>query len=375
MNRPTVYLFGMIFIIGIAFSGYFIYTLQNEKADIKLTVYTYDSLLADPGYAFDRAFEKYAKLPNNSVQVVFLEDSGNIITRADIEKENPQADVLIGIDNANIGIAREKNILQAYKANGLDKLEDGLVDELAPDYLLTPYDYGVISLWYLNNKFAGSLNASKFNLSDLQNQTIANQLVVSNPALSSPGLGFLLHTIAVFGDKETGIDGVIDGDWEQFWSNITAKNYAKIVPSWGDAFDLLYTEESSRSMMVSYTTSPAYGNCLYNDNTTTSLLSNEGTGNNWGWRQIEGLGLVKNAPHEELGKKFIDWFIGDEVQSQIRLNQWMYPAVKSIQEPDCYDIVLPIDNIMPLNDYIPIEKLSANLDTWLDRWEKAVVLN
>ena len=151
-----------------------------------------------------------------------------------------------------------------------------------------------------------------------------------DPRLSSPGLGFLLHTIGIFGDEDSGIDGVIEGDWEAYWNELS-DNY-RLSASWGDAFNLLYTEEEGRPMMVSYTTSPAYGACLYDDPSSKSILSNE-LNTKWGWQQIEGIGLAKNAPHEQLAKEFIDWFITSEVQSQIYLNQWVYPAIESSGYP------------------------------------------
>ncbi len=365
MSKTIQYITGIVIIAILVMTSIYIFTSNDEP---KLTIYTYNSLLADPGFAYDRAFEVYAGLPSNSIKVVLLDDSAQIITRATTEKANPQADVLIGIDNANIGIARSNDILEAYEAKGLDALKDGLVEGLAPDHLLTPYDYGVISLWYLNNKFTGNINSTEFVLNDLLDQNIANQLVVENPSLSSPGLGFLLSTIAVFGDDETGVTGLIDGDWEQYWSDLSQN--AGLVPSWGDALDLLYTDESSKSMMVSYTSSPAYGNCIWADNSSSALLSTEGGDYN-GWQQIEGIGLVKNAPHKELAKEFIDWFISDELQTEIYKNQWMSPAKADITRPDCYDIVTPEEEINALNTQIPVQTLNDNLEDYLNRWELA----
>ena len=78
-----------------------------------------------------------------------------------------------------------------------------------------------------------------------------NQLIIQNPQLSSPGLGFLLSTIALFGDKEvTSLDS--NNEWDNFWRELSAST--TITSSWGDAIELLYTEEANKSIMVSYTT-------------------------------------------------------------------------------------------------------------------------
>lgn len=368
MSKTTVYALGAIIILGIVGTGFYIFSdLDDEQT---LVIYTYNSLLADPGYEFDRAFESYAGLPNGSVRVVLLDDSASIITTATAEKDNPIADVLIGIDNTGVFEARKNGILTPYQPKGSDLLLDGLVDGLASDYLLTPYDYGVISLWYLDS-LRGEIDSSNFVLQDLLDPELAKQTIIEDPRLSSPGMGFLLETIAIYGDPAAGVTGVVSGDWEAFWEELS--NNVRITPSWGEAIALLYNEGEDRSMMVSYTTSPAYGNCVYGNDSTSSLLSNEGAGHNWGWQQIEGLGLVNNAPHEDLGKEFIDWFISDEVQLQIYLNQWVYPAKTGIELPSCYSVVTPFDEITFLNDRIPIDVLEANLNDWLVRWELAIV--
>jgi thiamine transport system substrate-binding protein len=366
MNRIQAAVVAVIIIVGIGLTGFFIFTSLSDEST--LVIYTYDSLLADPGFAFDRAFEEYAGIKNGSVKIVYLSDAGSILNRAIAEKDSPVADVLIGIDNVLVEKARENNILTPYKPNNFGNIVDGLIQGLAPDYLLTPYDYGVISLWYLKDRLENSINVSNFTLNDLGQ--FASQTIVEDPRLSSPGLGFLLHTIAIYGDEDAGVTGVIDGDWEEFWADLI-KHDVRIVPSWGDAIALLYTPEEGRPMMVSYTSSPAYGSCLYDDNSTEAVLTHE-NGNNWGWQQIEGIGLVKNAKNEDLAKQFIDWFISEELQSQIHLNQWVYPAIKGIITPSCYSSTIPFDDISPLNGRIPVDILSENLNIWLDKWEIAV---
>lgn len=272
--------------------------------ETQLTIYTYDSLLADPGYAFDRAFEAHKGLPNNSVEVVLLSDAGSIVTRAASEKGDPVADVLIGIDNALVSQARDLDILTPYQPDGTENLLDGLVEGLADDFLLTPYDYGVISLWFLQNEFTSGIDTSSFSLEDILEDNLDSQLIVENPLLSSPGLGFLLSTIAMYGpdNTDTADGGLIEGDWVDYWRQLSVET--SLTSSWGDAISQLYTPEANKSMMVSYTTSPAYGACLFDDYTTTALLPSI-NGQLYGWQQIEGIGLVNGAPNAELAKDFI----------------------------------------------------------------------
>lgn len=334
----------------------------STAAEPKLVIYTYESLLADPGFDFVDAYATHAGIAKDSIQLVLLDDAGAIVSRAATEKANPKADVLIGIDNILVHKAREQEILTPYTPLGIDNLRDALVDELASDHLLTPYDYGVIGVWYDKTRFSG-FNQTDFTFDKLLQYQ--QSFILENPQLSSPGLGFLLWTLAMLGHED------ISGDsstWEAFWSNL--REQTELTSSWNDALTLFYTPEAERSMMVSYTSSPAYGLCLYNDSTTGVAISHTENGTATGWYQIEGLGLVNNAPHSEEGKDFIDWFITSDVQNEIYLNQWMYPALKNVQTPTCYtESTLSPDQIEPLNTKISQDKISTQLDSWLDQWE------
>lgn len=333
-----------------------------QSEDPLLTIYTYDSLLIDPGYDFIGNFSEHANIDPERIELVYLSDAGEIISRATLEKENPQADVLIGIDNALIHQAREQNILKPYQSSQLSNLRDGLVDNLAPDNLLTPYDYGVISLWHDDTRFSGF--EGEFTLQTLLDDEFQKQLIIQDPRLSSPGLGFLLWSIAELGYSDS---GELSSDWNEFWLDLNDNTL--LTNSWGDAINLFYTPEVNRSIMVSYTSSPAYGACLYEDYTTSATLTNTNEQEK-GWLQIEGLGLVNGATNEALAKQFIDWFVSEELQNQIYQNQWIYPAREGISIPECYlDSAISPEEITSYNDQIPTEDLELYVDDWIEEWE------
>ncbi|HRF97475.1 MAG TPA: ABC transporter substrate-binding protein, partial [Aggregatilineales bacterium] len=65
-------------------------------------------------------------------------------------------------------------------------------------------------------------------LLDLVDPRFEGQLVVQNPASSSPGLAFLLATIAVFGEEG-------DYTYLDFWSDL-ADNGVLAVAGWSEAY-------------------------------------------------------------------------------------------------------------------------------------------
>ncbi|MCE7741968.1 MAG: thiamine ABC transporter substrate-binding protein, partial [Candidatus Heimdallarchaeota archaeon] len=215
-------------------------------------------------------------------------------------------------------------------------------------------------------------------LDDILEYDLDKQLTVEDPTLSSPGLGFLLWTIAIYGDPEINFEGVLGQNWRDWWSE--AKSDLRIASSWGDAFSIYYTPEENRPMMVSYGTSPAYDVCHPdygvgegNPPPSAAVLSHENPTvlpyiRRNAWLQIEGIGLVNGAPHAVEAKKFIDWFLDKELQDNIPLNNWMYPANIHADIPTCFadNSISPTDL---LNDILTPDMIQNNLEDWLKDWE------
>ena len=347
-----------------------------HAADYELVIYTYESLLADPGYDFVEGFANYSGIAKEDIQLVLLDDANTIVTQAVLEKENPVADVLIGIDNVLIHTAKREGILKPYQPPALENVSLNLINNLDPEKYVVPYDYGIIALWYDNSR----MNATSYpilgnlTLDDIISENIDQKLVVEDPTLSSPGLGFLLWTIAVYGDPSINFEGLLDKDWRDWWKK--ASDNLRIAPSWGAAFDIYYSEEEERPMMVSYGTSPAYDVChpLWGvgqevDPPSTAIVSNE-LGKQNAWLQIEGLGLVNNSKNEANAKQFINWFLGTELQDQIPMNNWMYPANTYANISSCFlDNAIDPDDVDILNDMIPSSMLKENIDGWRTDWE------
>ena len=360
--------------------------------DYSLVIYTYESLLADPGYDFVGAYADYSGLSEDDINVVYMEDANSVMSKAILEKDNPSADVLIGLDNVLIHEAKDEGILEAYNSPELVNISSTLISNLDAEKYLLPYDYGIIALWFDVNRINFSTNPELeyMTLESLLLDDLDKKLIVQDPTLSSPGLGFLLWTIAVYGDPEIGFDGLLEKNWRDWWSE--SKRDLRITSSWNDAFSIYYTPEENRPIMVSYGTSPAYDVChpeygvgegnpppsaavVSHENPTllTVIIENA-------WLQIEGIGLVNDAPHNVEAKRFIDWFLSKELQDNIPLNNWMYPANTHADVPSCFtDNSIDPDGFLAgsgtkvaLNTILTPNIVKDNLDDWLSDWEAEV---
>ena len=114
---------------------------EQEDEDSELVVMTHDSF--DIGEDVIKAFEEA-----NEATVVIQEagDAGLALNRAILEKGNPSADLLYGIDNTYLGRALEEEIFDPYKSKNLDSVPDHLI--LDDTNHVTPIDYGYVNLNY-----------------------------------------------------------------------------------------------------------------------------------------------------------------------------------------------------------------------------------
>jgi len=331
----------VVIVLGGIIGGSIIYILlQSGTQEVQLTIYTYDSLFWDPYYDLEGNFSEFSGIPKKQINIIRLDDANAIVARLLIEKDQPQADVAIGIDNALIHLIENKSdIFELYTPENISQIDTNLIQNLDPDKYLTPYDYGIISLYYQNNVINSSTNPD----------------------------------IAVYGDPEINIDGLLTDNWRDWWR--TAKNSdMTITKSWGDAFDIFFEPSEGKPIMVSYGTSPAYGYCQWEDDSTSAVVTYENDTAN-AWFQIEGIGLVKNAPHKDNAKLFIDWFLGKELQSNLPEHQWMYPANTQAILSECFiQSAISPDEVNRLNDLISPALLSEHMSQWQDEWELIMVL-
>lgn len=342
--------------------------------DTQLHIYTYDSLLAEPFYDIKGNFTEYSGIVD--IKITKFPDANSILTTLMLDKAEGrnEADVVIGIDNALIhSIENISELLEPYTPTNISQINDTLIENLDPDHYLIPYDFGIIALWYQNQVVNSTTNPELINLTleTLLESDLLSMLIVENPKLSSPGLGFLLWTIAVYGDPLINFKGLLDDDWRNWWDK--SKSDIIITKSWGDAWTLFSETSEEKPIMVSYGTSPAYGFCQWADNTSSAVVTHENDTKN-AWLQIEGIGLVKNAPHKDNAKEFIDWFLGEELQSELPEHQWMYPANTEVNVSNCFkEASIAPSEVNPLNSLLPPAMLKKYLTQWQDQWEQVVV--
>ena len=361
----------IIVIAVIATAAYAVYYTPKSSGEKKIVIYTYESLLGwgkNPNETWDKVFGEFERTTGIKVEVVKFDDAGTALTKAieEYKAGRHYADIIIGIDNILVAKAKKAGILEKYTPSNINEINRKLIEALDPEGYVIPYDYGLIALVY-DTKYIPEQAMTNLTFQNLLTRTVdingkqvklVSTLVTEDPRKSSTGLGFLLWQIAVYKHYHL-------GNWTTWW----IKGNPKVVGSWGDAYDLF--DKGKYHIVVSYGTDPAYSMYFYNTTRYKAALV-EYNGKPVAWLQIEGIALLKDAPHKKYAEKFIDWFLGKQVQDLIPLNNWMYPANIKAKLPDVYKYAIDPSNVELANLYFAKGEVQSNLEQWLNQWFETI---
>lgn len=325
-------------------------TTPTERKN--LTVLTHDSFSISEELV--RQFET-----NNNATLTFVQggDTGSALNRlilTSIGSETPEADVFYGLDNTFLSRALEQDLFDSYQPEALVSVSDEF--KLDPSFKVVPIDYGDVCINYDKAFFAEKGLALPGTLQDLTKAEYKGLLVAQNPATSSPGLAFMLATIAEFGEE----------GWLEWWQAMK-ENQISIVSDWETAYYTNFSGSSGKGpqpMVVSYASSPAaeliYAETELTESPTASLV-----GPGMCWRQIEFAGILKNSPHRELAEKFIDFMLSKDFQEDVPMQMFVFPVLPDAQLPEEFVRASQIpESAGSLDSALIAEKR----DYWVNEW-------
>jgi thiamine transport system substrate-binding protein len=296
------------------------------------------------------AFEAQSGL---RVEVLRLGDAGSMVNRAVLTRRSPLGDVMFGIDNTFLGRGLENDLFIPYASPMLESVDEAFI--IDPEHRVTPIDFGDVCLNYDAAYFAANNLPLPTSLQDLTDPRYRGLLVVQNPATSSPGLAFLLTTVAVFGE-----DGYID-----FWSDLIA-NETLIASDWTDAYygQFSATGQGSYPLVVSYASSPP-AEVFFAETPPETPPTGAIIADNTCFRQIEFAGILNGTDNLEGAQQFIDFLLSVEFQSDMPLQMFVFPVNKDAVLPEVFVEYAQIpENPVTLDQRLIDEKR----DTWIQTW-------
>ncbi|MGB4595803.1 MAG: thiamine ABC transporter substrate-binding protein [Anaerolineaceae bacterium] len=323
----------------------------EPKEPQTLTVMTHDSFAVSKSLI--TAFESL-----NNVKITFVKggDAGSALNRLILSAASgsTSADVFYGIDNTFLSRALDQRLFETYQPPSLKDVSSDF--QLDSSYRVTPIDYGDVCINYDKQFFAEKNLPLPETLVQLQDPTYHEMLVVENPATSSPGLAFLLTTVATFGEA----------GWLDWWGAMK-ENGVVIVSDWETAYYTNFSGSSGRGpqpMVVSYASSPA-AELVYSDPKLDEAPTGSLTGENMCWRQIEFAGILKGTQNRALAEKFIDFLLSKDFQEDMPLQMFVYPVLNDAALPE--DFVKASQTPTKAATLGP-KLIAENRDAWVQAW-------
>lgn len=319
-----------------------------------LTVMTHDSFAIS-----EELIAQFEAEHGVSVNFVRAGDTGTALNQAILTKDNPIADVFFGVDNTFLTRALDEGLFIAYESPLLADIPDAF--KIDPGNFALPVDFGDVCINYDKAYFAAHNLPVPSSLEALTEPEYAGLLAVQNPATSSPGLAFLMATIAHFGE-----DGYLD-----YWAALK-DNGVVVVSNWETAYYTNFsgsTGQGPQPMVVSYGSSPAaeviFAETELDDSPTGSII-----GPNTCFRQIEFVGILNNAANPELAKTFVDFMLSVPFQEDIPLQMFVFPVNPQAALPEAFVAHVDIPE-QPAS--LPPELINANREAWINAWLEVVL--
>ncbi|MHB8112930.1 MAG: thiamine ABC transporter substrate-binding protein [Bellilinea sp.] len=319
-----------------------------------LRVMTHDSFLVSE--ALIAQFEQ-----ENNVKLSFLPsgDTGAALNKAILSKNAPLADVFYGVDNTFLSRALDEALFETYASPLLASIPAEFKLDVKDQAL--PVDYGDVCINYDKTYFAEKNLALPQSLEELTDPAYKGLLVVENPATSSPGLAFLLATVAHFG-----ADGYLD-----YWQQLK-DNGLVVVNDWETAYYTNFSGSSGRGpqpMVVSYASSPP-AEVIFAETPLTEAPTASIAAPGTCFRQIEFVGILAGTPQRALAEKFVDFMLSVPFQEDMPLQMFVYPVQPEAKLPEAF---VKYAQIPQQPAALAPEDISANRNAWIEAWTETVL--
>ena len=324
----------------------------SADAPTEVVLVTHDSFAVSKDVR--QAFERDSGL---KLRILQAGDAGTTLNQALLTAGKPQGDVLFGVDDSLLSRALAGDVLEPYRSDELDAVTPAFAP---PDERVTPIDRGDVCLNVDRSYFRSRDLAPPSTLAELALPRYRELLVVENPATSSPGLSFMLATIARFGERR----------WEEYWRKLRG-NGVRVVDGWEEAYTQQFSGASgspgTRPIVVSYATSPAaeviFAGKPLDESPTIAL--EDGC-----FRQLEYAGVLRGARNPDGARLLIDFMLSERFQADVPGSMFVYPVRRGVALPEAF-VEHAIVPAKPLS--LPPHEIATNRDRWIARWTDIVV--
>jgi thiamine transport system substrate-binding protein len=316
------------------------------------------TLLAHDSFAVSKSvLAAFTKETGVKVKLLQSGDAGQVVNQAILTKDHPVADVLFGVDNTFLSRALDEGIFEPYTPAALANVPQAF--QLDSTHHLTPIDHGDVCINFDKSWFAKEKLAVPKSLDDLTKPAYKGRLVVENPATSSPGLAFVLATIARYGDN----------GWRDYWAKLRS-NDVKVDDGWENAYDGDFTQGANQGtypLVVSYASSPPAAVYFSKPQPKTTPV---GTMLDSCFQQVEFAGVLKGTEHGAAARKLVDFMVSPRFQADVPLQMFVFPVRDGTPLPLVFTKFAEVAKD-PLS--LPAPEIGRNRDQWIEQWTATVL--
>jgi thiamine transport system substrate-binding protein len=277
-------------------------------------------------------------------------DAGQLTNKLVLTKDAPLADGVYGIDNTFASRAVDEGVLSSYAATGLPASAKPFQLPGEDADQLTPVDYSDVCVNVDDTWFAAKGIPAPTTLEDLTEPAYRDLFVTPGATTSSPGLAFLLATIAAEGEG-----------WQDYWKRLMA-NGTEVTSGWSDAYEVDFTAgggKGDRPIVTSYSSSPPFTIPEGKTEPTTHALLDTC------FRQVEYAGVLAGAKNPKGMQQFIDFMLEREFQSALPDNMYVYPVDSTVELPQSWATYAAV---APKPYHLDPAEISEHRADWLREW-------
>ena len=321
---------------------------STSASPTHVTLMTHDSFVVSEALKAE-----FTERTGIALDIVTAGDAGSMVAGAILAAGSPTADVMFGVDNTLESRALAAGVFEPYSATDAAALRPELAADTSGG-MLTPIDFGDVCVNIDDAYFADAGVPAPTTLDDLTKPEYRDLLVVEDPGTSSPGLAFLLATIARYGDG-----------WQDYWQKLKDNGVA-VSGSWTDAYTGQFTAgggNGDRPLVVSYATSPpaeiVYASDPKPTEPSTSVMT-DGC-----YRQVEYAGVLAGTPNVAGARAVVDWLLSSQVQADLPLSMFVFPARDGVPLPEVFT---KFAATVPAPLQLDPQTVTDGLPAWLADW-------
>jgi thiamine transport system substrate-binding protein len=314
-----------------------------------VTLVTHDSFAVSKAdlHAFERAHDVHVRILKSG-------DAGSALNQVILTKGAPLGDAMFGVDNTFLTRATRADVFAPYRPAALARVASEY--RLDPTHQLTPVDFGDVCVNYDRAALAARGVAAPSSLEDLADPAYRGMLVVENAGSSSPGLAFLLATVAHYGDR-----------WRDYWTRLRA-NGLKVDDGWEQAYFTDFAgggQGGTYPLVVSYASSPPASVTK-----GTPAAAPTAAALDTCFRQVEFAGVLRGAAHPALARALVDWMLSERFQAGVADQMYVYPVRDGVTVPDSWARYAPV----PTRPFtLTPGAISRGRNAWIRQWTDTVL--